>query len=368
MPGFMRALRHAFRRPSRPDAPTLGVIWIFSLLAGVAACLLLAGVASAGQLSAGDSLRLVISDGEEFAGDFQLDPSGNLVLPVAGAIHLAGLSRAQAAAKIAGRLVEDGYFKKDFLDLTLLVLDWAPVHVTVAGAVYQPGVVQVNLPDPRQADLNAPAPMPGAEKPRKYLPDALRAAGGVTPDADLANVLLIRDNETASYDLRGYFTGDPVEEIFVVNGDRIVINSSGKQDVALIRPSLISPPGIKIFVSNLVVPSASNSAANAPASGVAMPYGSRFSQAVVAANCAGGTGATNAARHAVLVRTDRVSGATRHWRSALKTLLRAQDGQGNPLLMEGDALYCLDSGVTNVRDLFRTATDILLPFNLRRFR
>ncbi len=367
MSHLLAAIRRAFRRPRPRDLEVLLQIWLLSLLAATVASLLLASRAAAAELSPGDSLRVLITDGEEFAGDYQLDTNGSLVLPLLGPIRMAGLSREQAQARIAERLVGDGYFQQDYLDLTLLVLDWAPVQITVAGAVYFPGVIQVHLPDPRKADLNAPAPMPGAQRPRRYLSDAIRAAGGVRPDASLAAVKLIRNGSEQTHDLRGYFTGAPVPEILLVNGDRVVIAASGRDDPTLFRKSLISPPGIKIFASNLITPANNNAAASVPSSGISLPYGARFSQAVVAANCAGGIGATHAARHAVLVRTDRLTGATRHWRSSIRNLLIAQDGNDNPFVLEGDALYCLDSGVTNIRDIFRTATDILLPFKLRRY-
>lgn len=365
--GFILALKRRFRRPGRSDANMVLTIWLISLFLTSAASLLLSSAAHSEQLSPGDTLRILVTDGEEFAGDFQLDPSGNLVLPLLGPTRLAGLSRNEAQASIANRLVDGGFFQRDYLDLTLLVLEWAPVQVTVSGAVYFPGVAQVNMPDPRKSDLNAPPPMPGAAKPRRYLSDAIRAAGGIRPDANLTNVSVFRDGVSRSYDLRGYFTGQSVKEVLVANGDRIVIESTNRQDPALIRPSLISPPGIKIFASNLISPATSNASASVASSGISLPYGARLSQAVVAANCAGGIGATNASRHAVLIRTDRITGTTRHWRSSLKKLLISQDGLSNPFVLEGDALYCLDSGVTNIRDVFRTATDILLPFNLRRY-
>ena len=70
----------------------------------------------------------------------------------------------------------------------------------------------------------------------------------------------------------------------------------------------------------------------------------------------------------MLVRTNRLSGGTQTWDRPVEDLLRASDDANNPLLLEGDAVSCYVSGVTTLREVFRTITDILTPFYLRRSR
>ena len=120
-------------------------------------------------------------------------------------------------------------------------------------------------------------------------------------------------------------------------------------------------------VSNLIQPAQGNAQASAQGGALSLAYGSRFSQAVVAANCVGGIGGTSAGRSAVLVRTDRLSGKTQNWDSPVEELVREGGEARNPLLLEGDAVVCYDSGVTTLRDVLRTIAEVVLPFSLLRW-
>ncbi|MGL6343765.1 MAG: polysaccharide biosynthesis/export family protein, partial [Waterburya sp.] len=85
----------------------------------------------------------------------------------------------------------------------------------------------------------------------------------------------------------------------------------------------------------------------------------------ISVNCAGGTEVTNAHRHAVLVRVNRLTGETTHVDRSVEDLLRdSHNDKDNPFLMPKDGVACYDSTVTNIRDIFKTLSDILNPFNL----
>lgn len=120
-----------------------------------------------------------------------------------------------------------------------------------------------------------------------------------------------------------------------------------------------------MFVSNLTIPATNNASAaiSNREEGISFPYGSRFSHAVVATNCAGGTEA-NENREAILVRADRITGATIVIESDVEDLMRnSSNNEENPLLMPKDSVACYDSTVTNIREVFRTIGDILSPLN-----
>jgi len=352
-----------FRHPGKGDFQLILSLLGTAILCALIALLLFAPQAFALALSPGDRVNVAIEHGEPFAGKYQVNLHGELEFPYLGRVQVAGLESDQAAGRISRRLVEERYFQPDILRVSLQVLNWAPIDVAVEGAVFSPGQIRINVPNPKESSGQPVEELPGGSLPERRLSDALRGAGGVRPTADLSEVLFIRGTQARLVDLSGWLDGRPAPDLFLIAGDRIVVPTSPVINPALARPSRITPPGIKVYVSNLVTPAGNNAAASVPSTGVSMGYGSRLSQGVVAANCTGGIRATNAGRRTVLVRTDRLSGKTQTWETDIETLLQEADDTRNPILMEGDALACYDSTTTNVRDIFRTLSDILLPFS-----
>jgi polysaccharide biosynthesis/export protein len=342
----------------------------FCLKIGVTiATLIHAKVILALPLSPGDRLELSIPNEKYFSRTYEVNQNGELEVPYLGAIEVVGLEPKEIEEKLEQELVDKDFFPPNTLQLSVQILKWAPVLVAVSGEVFQPGRVLVNpLTDPKEThtspDLNQ---ISGEYQPRRYITTAVQATGGVLPTANIKEVILKRENRQISIDLSGAFTGEPIDDIPLVAGDRIIVPKADHFQPELMRSSLITPPGMKVFVSNLTVPASSNStsAIGNEEEGITFPYGSRFSQAVISVNCAGGTEVTNANRHAVLVRVNRLTGETTHLDRSVEDLLRdSHNDKDNPFLMPKDGVACYDSTVTNVRDIFKTLSDILNPFNL----
>lgn len=359
---MLAAVLDRFNRPRLVDLVFLGILWLTSLLIGFVFLLLIAGRADAAVLSLGDRVALTIVDGEDFSGQYQINQQGALELPHVGNIAVIGLEPSAAAQAVATALVNAKQFKSGRAQVSLQVLEWASVHVFVAGEVFLPGRVRLNAPPGRDRAPDPKADLPGARTPERRLSDALRSAGGIRSTADIAAVEVQRNGAVLAYDLRGLLTGSVAEDPQLFEGDRVNVRSSGRSDPSLVRPSLLTPPGIRILVSNLTTPAMNNNASTVDHGTLSLPFGTRFSQGIIAANCAGGTGPTNAGREALLTRTDRLTGATQRWTAAVEDLLQSTAETPNPLLEEGDGIACYDSGVTSVRDIFRTIADILLPF------
>ena len=354
------------RTPTRRDLLVVLRLWLIALLVIVAALALAVPSALALPLSEGDRINVLVDEGSEFSGKYQVGLEGDLVLPYVGAVRIAGAEPAKAAQILAESLVAGRYFRAGAARVSVQVLEWGPVEVTVSGAVNMPGRVRINTPPPRDRAPERTEEAPGARLPERHLSDALRAAGGIRPDADIRRVQLARGGATREFDLLGYFDGTQVEDTPLVSGDVIIVPLTGVEDPRLARPSRLTPPGVRVFVSNLTQPAADNNASTVNMGGLSFAYGSRFSQAVVAANCAGGIRATSAGRKAVLVRTDRLTGEIRKWEGEIEQLLTPQSAEANPILLEGDAVVCYDSTVTNIRDVFRTIFDIVLPIGIWR--
>ena len=316
-------------------------------------------------LSSGDRIRLLIPEGELFNGIYEVNIDGNIQIPYLEPLSVKGLEISEVKQKIYRTLIDRKYFQPQFLIVNVSILQWSSIQVNVAGAIFQSGRVSINNRTAEERNLQQNQTS-GDSPPDRYLTAALRGAGGVTPRANVKEIRVIRGLHEQIVDLSGIFTGAEVEDVPLIAGDRVIVPELPQQQNWLVRPSQITPIGVRVFLSNLTIPATSNASSSNKSDGSAFPYGARFSQAVISANCLGGTSPTNASRRAVLVRTDRQTGETKVFDRDVEALIRdSTDDKNNPFMMPEDGVGCYDSTVSDVRDVVRTITDILFtPFNL----
>ncbi len=326
-------------------------------------------------LSAGDRIRMFMpadplfngvfngNDGA-FNGIFEIDIDGSVKFPYLKPLGAAGLTLDQLEAEVNQALEAQGLYRAGMARASLVMLQWAPITVFISGAVFQPGQHTINqrsAEDRAQAQNHTSGDLPLD----RLLPTALRAAGGVRPDADISAVQLRRGNKTYILDISGIVLGHAVLPIALMDGDQISISSVGAPQRELMRASGITPPGIRVFISNLTVPATNNASSAIGKHATSLPYGARLHNAVVSGNCAGGSASTNSDRFAVLVTQDPHTQRPVTVEREIEGLLRAPDRVDiNPYLMPNDSVVCYDSNVSNVRDIARSITDILLPLSL----
>jgi polysaccharide biosynthesis/export protein len=107
-----------------------------------------------------DQLSIHVVDLEDVSDKpFRVDPSGFVDLPLAGRIHVSGLSLEQLRNTLAGRL--EKYITNP--QITINVIEYRSQPVSVLGEVNNPGVHQLQGP--------------------KHLVDVISSAGGLKPDA-----------------------------------------------------------------------------------------------------------------------------------------------------------------------------------------
>lgn len=317
-------------------------------------------------LSPGDRVMLTLEDGEEFAGSYAVGNDGHLRIPYLQPLPVRGLSIEDAERRLARAMVREGMLAAGGTRVSLEPQLWAAVRVYVAGAVFSPGPVVVNdrthvemRPDMRTRS--------GDFAPGRYLAAAVRAAGGARPDADLSRVRLIRGGVESSIDLRPLLDGLPANEPPLLDGDRIVVESVGGFQRALARPSVVTAPGFRIYVSNLSIPAPSNAQSAVAGEATRLPNGARLSHALASANCIGGTQMTNAHRSVLLVTRNPITEeVSSHVYRVYEVARHVDDPANNPYLMPEDAMACFDGPVTVARDLGRTALDILMPVQVLR--
>ncbi len=326
---------------------------------GTAASLPLPG--DAPPLSPGDRVRVEIHLLDDLSGLYEVDLDGSLRLPHLEPLRVAGATAREAAALLRAVLLHREYLRPELARVSIEVQRWAPAQVMVEGAVFNPGTVTVNVRKPEelaQKTLQLSGDYPGD----RLLPAALRAAGGVRMDADVDRVRLVRAGVTYRVSLVDYIEGGRAPFIPLIAGDRIIVPSSGHINERLARTSAITPPGIRVFLSNLVTPAGSNSQASVGKESTSLPYGSTLLTGLISANCVGGTGMTNSARYAVLATQNPLTGEAHTIERAIEDLLRDPHRPDiNPALQPGDGIACYDSGVTNLRDVARTIADLLIP-------
>ncbi len=315
-------------------------------------------------LSPGDLVELVIENGEGFNGKYVVDSNGNLNIPYIPPVRAIGEPLHKVSQKIELSLTRNRIFQPAYNLVNLRVLQWSEIEVSVAGAVFEPGRVRINTKISEQI-LDQRINAPGDHSSTRMISEAIRAASGIRPDAKLDQVMLIRDGWHVEVDLMGIFTGESVRDIPLVAGDRVIVPSTGCFQQYLVRPSQITPKGFRVFLSNLIEPASNNSSAAIGRFSSNLPYGSRLLHAAVSANCVGGTQLTDAPRKIVLASRNPITGETQVVEQSIELLIRqAHLDQINPYLMPNDAIACYDSDVTNVREVAKSITEILLPFNI----
>ncbi|MBX2847057.1 MAG: hypothetical protein KTR16_01960 [Acidiferrobacterales bacterium] len=313
-------------------------------------------------ITQGDTLRLSFVGMPSLDGLYQIDAFGNLDLPFGNSLNAAGNTRSGLTALIKQEMINSQWFYSDSANIDVSLVRLAPVNVAVLGAVFNPGRISINgqpANKPEDAIQNAG----GAFSQGRDLVAALGASGGVRPDADLANIFLKRDGKVYQLDLASIISGS----LFTAtpslnNGDVIFVATSGFENRQLIRPSQITPPGMRVFMSNLTAPALTNAQSAVGADATRLPYGSSLLDSAISANCVGGTQMANASRSIVLV--TRNYGSTQQLvikRSINELLANSSDASINPFVMPNDGVACYDSKFTNFRDVARGIGEVISP-------
>ncbi len=140
------------------------------------------------RLGAGDLLKIVVFDHDEFSVDARVSQTGNITFPLVGQVPVAGLSTRDAELLLARDLMDGGFVKQP--QISVLVSEYQSQKVSVMGQVTKAG----------QYPLEA----------SKRVMDVLAMAGGVLNDTAADDATLVRaDGSRIEIDLQKLFDGDP---------------------------------------------------------------------------------------------------------------------------------------------------------------
>lgn len=348
--------------PCRPAAPP-GLDPAHRVLPGAL------GVATA-RIAPGDRLRLHIAgDDATITGVYVVGEDGALRLPLLAPVAVAGLDETQLRRAVATALVAAQVVQPVAGSVDVRLIESAGVSVSVDGAVFDAGTLRVGERSAESRVGQREGPASGDANNARTLSAALRAAGGVRPDADVTRVYLARGDRWTTIDFSGAVAGSGITDVVLAAGDHISVGSTGCFHAALVRPTAITTPGIRVFMSDLARPAASNAQSAVGKDSTSLPYGTRMLQGLVAMNCVGGS-AMNAGRRAVLISRNPINGQSIVVERRVEVLVRAAGRDAiDPYLMPGDALACYDSRTMNFADvvsLVSSAINTITPALLIR--
>ncbi|MBV7379834.1 polysaccharide biosynthesis/export family protein [Maritimibacter dapengensis] len=301
-------------------------------------------------LSRGDLVEVLVSGDETFSDRYEVSRDGVIRLPFLDPVPAQGRRIEEIEADIEAALMEAGHFATRPL-VSVRLQDYASASVGVTGAVFEPRPVEIGGIRGAEIDVGRQETL-GASTEARDLANALRAAGGIRPDADLSAVELRRGGRLHTLDLREVITGRDRADIMLLTGDELHVPSRQCFQDHLMVPSPISPPGISLFLSNLTQPAAGNALAGIGKDVREVPYGTRYMQAVVDTNCVGGARMTNGHRSAALYSRNPLTQVSVVIERDIEDMMRRADRDDyDPFVLPGDAIACYDSAVTNVSGL-----------------
>ena len=154
----------------------------------------------------GDTLGVTVLGEPELTRRVVVSPQGSLTLPLINEVQVANMSTTKAAETIAGLYKK--YVKNP--QVTVELAEAAKLHVTVSGEVHSQGI------HPIQSDA--------------HLLDAITAAGGYLPTADLSKISVCHagSDQVMTVDLNKFLvSGDTGANILLTPGDMIIVPSKG---------------------------------------------------------------------------------------------------------------------------------------------
>lgn len=178
------------------------------------------------QIGVGDKLSVRVFQVPDLSFDeLTVDTSGNLQMPLIGAVRASGRTSGQLSADIAERLSAQ-YLRNP--QVTVTVTEAASQKITVDGAVTKPGVYEM--------------------RGRTSLLQAVAMAEGPSRIADLSKVAVFRtidgQRSVAVFDL-GAIRQGRAEDPFVLGDDIVVVDTS--QLNAILRDAVGALPALAIF-------------------------------------------------------------------------------------------------------------------------
>ena len=220
------------------------------------------------RLDAGDGVSITVPLYPEFSTVATLDGEGNIIMPIAGRVSLAGLTISEVEAKIAYEL--GSRFLQEPPEVLATLTLTRPAQITILGEVVRPGFYGFVAGSP--------------------ITEVLQTAGGSTKTADLRSIIVrrsLRDGTLLEQKVDLYsalVNGKQLPPVFLQGGDTVIVSQlepgeDKNYDQNLVARSTLPQQAINVRIlfpsntgttlRNLVLPSGStfvDAVASLPAS------------------------------------------------------------------------------------------------------
>jgi polysaccharide export outer membrane protein len=165
------------------------------------------GSGAAGPIGNGDLIEMSVFDTPELSGKLRVSNTGEVILPLIGKLHVAGMKAEDAASLIRQKFIDGAYLKDP--QVTVFIAEYATQNVSVLGEVKNPGIY----------------PALGAH----HLLDYISAAQGLTPLAGTRITIThgADPNSPEQVKVTAGATPKPENNPLVVAGDTIYVERTG---------------------------------------------------------------------------------------------------------------------------------------------
>jgi len=171
-------------------------------------------------LEPGDKISVqIVSTDTQALTDLVVDAVGNVHVPLAGDVRVAGGGLTEAEERLTASLQRHD----KFIQVTAQMTGRAGQRATVLGAVTKQGAVEL-IPGARVTDVIAGAggPIAGTTGPNPVLV------------ANLADAVMMRAGKSVPIDMRKALQGDPLHNVYVHPGDHIYVPPSVGANVTML--------------------------------------------------------------------------------------------------------------------------------------
>lgn len=161
------------------------------------------------KIGSGDLIEVSMFQNSDLSGRYRVDERGDIIVPLIGRVHVAGLTAEEAATVIGKRYVDDQILLPADSHATVFIAEYATQGITINGEVKTPGIY----------------PALGVHT----LNDLIAAAGGITQLASSQVIITHRDDpgnpKTVEYNPAALKPIIPDVQIFP--GDSILVPRAG---------------------------------------------------------------------------------------------------------------------------------------------
>ena len=219
-------------------------------------------------LGSGDSIYIKFEGIEDYSKIYSINPEGNLQLPEINNIYANGLTLSELKNKLIN-LYDEFIIDPNF---NLTIASYRRVKVYISGEVNSPGLYVLDYSQDNTTINQTSNPLGVSSNSVNNnvtqvptLFNAIKLANGVTNNADLSKITIIRKNSIsqgggkikANVNLLNLITnGDQTQNIRLLDSDYILVKKSKnviKEQILAINKTNLSPEFMKVYITGNVI-------------------------------------------------------------------------------------------------------------------